>query len=652
MGETEAAPGEESMQRGPRVDHLTRAGLNLIRQALSIYDADLRLAVCNRPFQAMFGLPERLVTPGAGFEETVRWLVENGEYGEVADADAFVRDRVEAARAFVPHYMERQRANGRTISVEGSPLPEGGWVTVYTDITAVKRQEALLRARSEELSDQVLSHSEELALTNRRLEATIAQLEEAKSQLTSMEARIRLTTEMTPAHIARVDRDGIYTYTNRRLSTLLPDRRSDIVGLSFEEALGPVAARLRPSLARALDGEASVLEFTEPLSGRRIRTAFTPDRTGPQDPVTGVYLLSTDVTKEAQARAALAQTHKRELAAQLTSGLAHDFANLLTIILGLQGRLERMPLPSGAQELTEATKTAARRGGLLLDKIARMSGPTEIRPAPVVLRDFLDGFAPLARAPLPQGIAFRTRLEVPHPAVMLDAGSLQDALLNLVLNARDAIGPGPGEIGLALRAVQDTWLEITVTDTGPGFSEEAQAHALDPFYTTKGDEGSGLGLSMVYDMTKLAGGHVRIGNRTAGGGAVTLRLPLVAAEAQARPQLVLVVDDMADLRAAVRTTLTDLGHQVIEAASAEEARELSDIPGLDWVISDLRLGAEDGVSLLSGLAVRAPHLKLALMTSVPEGDSRRAEAARRWPVMSKPVGAAHLTRLLAREDAA
>jgi signal transduction histidine kinase len=650
--EEERIGREEAMQRDRGMDHLTRAGLNLIQQALSIYDADLRLAVCNRPFQTMFGLPEALVTPGAGFEETVRWLVENGEYGDVSDPEGFVRDRVEAARAFVPHYMERRRANGRTISVEGSPLPEGGWVTVYTDITAVKRQEELLRARSEELSDQLLSHAEELARTNRRLEATIAQLEEAKRELTEMEARIRLTTEMTPAHIAHVDRDGVYTYTNRRLSTLLPDRGSDIVGLSFEDALGPVADRLRPTLSRALEGEASVLEFTEPTSGRRIRTAFTPDRTDPEDPITGVYLLSMDVTEEAQARAALAQTHKRELAAQLTSGLAHDFANLLTIILGLQTRLEKMPLPTGALELTGATKTAARRGGLLLDKIARMSGPREIRPTPVVLRDFLDSFTPLARAPLPAEIGFTARSEVAHPAVMLDADSLQDSLLNLVLNARDAIGAGPGEIALTVRAVQDTWLEFAVTDTGPGFSEAALAEALNPFFTTKGEEGSGLGLSMVYDMTKLAGGQVRLDNRPEGGGAVTLRLPLKPAAAEARPRLVLLVDDMADLRASVREMLTGLGHQVIEAASAEEALTLADIPGLDWVISDLRLGETDGVSLLSTLAGRAPALRLALMTSVPDGDPRRADGARRWPVLSKPVGPGQLARLFADEAAA
>ncbi len=637
-------------------DHLTRAGLNLIQQALSIYDADLRLAVCNRPFQTMFNLPEALVTPGAPFRDTIRYLVETGEYGDIDDIDGFVRTRVDQARAFQPHYMERRRANGRTISVEGSPLPEGGWVTVYTDITAIKRQEELLRARSEELSDQVLTHAEDLAATNRALAATIAQLQEAKAELTEMEARIRLTTEMTPAHIARVDRDGVYTYTNRRLSSLLPGRQSDIVGLSFEQALGAhTAARLRPNLDRALMGEASVLEFTETDTGRRIRTAFTPDQLGPGDPITGVYLLSTDLTQETQARTALAQTGKRELAAQLTSGLAHDFANLLTIILGLQGKLDRMPLPIGAHELTGATKAAARRGGDLLNKIARMSGPHDMREAPTVLADFLSTLAPLARATLPQGISLRIENTVTAPALMLDPGSLQDSLLNLVLNARDAIATVPGQGGqitLRLVSVRETWLDITVTDSGPGFSETALTHALDPFFTTKGDAGSGLGLSMVYDLTKLSGGQVRLGNADAGGACVTLRLPLRPAQAEARPRLVLLVEDTAEIRAAVRDGLTGLGHQVIEATTATEALTLADIPGIDWVLSDIRLGPEDGVTLLDRIASKHPTLHLALMTSLPASDPRRTAGARRWPVLPKPVDATALHTLFAREAAA
>ncbi|MEY8842314.1 PAS-domain containing protein, partial [Cribrihabitans sp. XS_ASV171] len=163
-----------------RIKAMTTAGLNLIGQALSIYDSDLRLAVSNSRFQEMFGLPDRLVEPGAEFSDTIRFLAESGEYEPEEDIEEIVRSRVEQALAFEPHYLERVRPNGQVISVEGAPLPQGGWVAVYTDITSTKRVEMLLRARSEELSDQLLTHAEQLSATNRELAATITALEEAK----------------------------------------------------------------------------------------------------------------------------------------------------------------------------------------------------------------------------------------------------------------------------------------------------------------------------------------------------------------------------------------------------------------------------------------------------------------------------------------
>ncbi|WP_201156337.1 PAS-domain containing protein, partial [Rhodobaculum claviforme] len=261
---------------------LTRAGLNLIQQALSIYDSDLRLANCNRRFQEMFDLPDWVVTPGARFEDTIRYLVQRGEYGPVDDLDAAVAHRVEAARAFQPHYIERARPDGRWISVEGAPLPQGGWVTVYTDITEIKYQERLLKIRADELSAQLLVDSRRLAQANRALAASNAALEEAKRELTEMEARTRLTTEMMPAHIAHVGPDLVYTYSNRRLSTILPGRPSEIVGLHGRDALGAdVFDRIEPRLHRALMGEASVFELAHEDSGRRIRVALTPDTAGP-----------------------------------------------------------------------------------------------------------------------------------------------------------------------------------------------------------------------------------------------------------------------------------------------------------------------------------------------------------------------------------
>ncbi len=621
-----------------RTDALTQAGLNLIQQALTIYDSDLKLAVCNRRFAEMFDLPDDYVRPGATFQDTIRHLAEHGEYGKIEDIDAFVRERTEVALAFEPHYMERPRANGRTISVEGAPLPQGGWVTVYTDITNEKAQEQLLRTRSELLSEEVLARSEELSATNRQLAATISALEETRRQLTEMEARTRLTTEMMPAHIAHVDANGYYTYSNRRLSSVIPGRPSNIIGEHISRALGPdTFAKVRPHLETAFDGTQSTFEFTDAESARRIRVVFTPD----QDEQ-GVYILSLDVTEETQARVALQQTRRREIAAQLTSGLAHDFSNLLTIILGTQSKLSRMELGDTADTLIKATLNAAKRGGTLLNRIADMTGARAYRPEPVDLPTWLSEFETLATSTLPHGVTLEITNTVAEP-LLLDPGMLQDGLLNLILNARDACSPN-GSISLTVSEIIETWVQFTVEDTGTGFSEEAMAHALNPFFTTKGAEGSGLGLAMVYDMAKVAGGQIQLENGTKGA-RVSLRLPIRHADTMPESNLILLVEDDPNLRMGVRDMLTDLGHSVIEATSVEEAALLAKgLPEINFVLSDIVLEQEaPGVDLLH----RLPDCDVRLMTSLPINHPLHQAAIAHGPVLTKPFSAPQLAGFLA-----
>ncbi|WP_137702654.1 hybrid sensor histidine kinase/response regulator [Marimonas lutisalis] len=631
-------------ERSTDTHAMTMAGLNLIQQALSIYDRELRLVVSNAQFRDMFELPAQLTTPGASFSETIRYLATRGEYGPIDDIDRFVATRVEQARAFEPHYMERPRANGRWISVEGSPLPEGGWVAVYTDITAPKRAEQLLRARSEELSDQLLSHAEELSAANRELAATVTALEEAKRQITEAEARTRLTAEMMPAHIAHVGSDRRYTYSNRRLTSVMPGSQTDIIGKHAADVLGPQPwSVIGPQLDRAFAGQPAVFEFNHDPSSRRIRVALTPDEsTG------GVYILSMDITEETQTRAALQQTRRREMAAQLTSGLAHDFSNLLTIILGMQSRLQRMDLPDVADELIAATLSAARRGGSLLNRIADVTGAREVNPRPTDLPAFLRDFETLAGSTLPAGITLEINNLIAHEAIMLDAGMLQDSLLNLVLNARDACGAAGGRITLTARTVQNTWAEFSVCDTGPGFSADALAHGFEPFFTTKGGEGSGLGLAMVYDMTKLAGGRATLSNCDTGG-QVALRLPLRPAPAAMAPGLVLLVEDSPDLRASVRDMLTGAGHTVIEAASVDEALALAaQIPDISLILSDISLeGDATGVDLIDRLP--DPHPPCFLMTSLPASHPLHQAALSRAPVLAKPFSDQALTGFLSNQ---
>ena len=619
---------------------MTTAGLNLIGQGLSIYDSQLRLVVSNRPFQAMFDLPDELVQPGSFFRDTIRYLAEQGEYGDDIDIEEVVALRVRQALTFEPHYLERMRANGQVISVEGAPLPNGGWVAVYTDITATKQAETLLRARSAELSGQLLDRAEELSATNRKLAATISALEEAKRQLTEIEARTRMTTEMMPAHIAHLDAKGRYDYSNRRLNSVMPGRPSEILGSHISQALGAAAfQKVEPYLRKAYEGDTSVFEFTEEQGSRRIRVSFTPDGEG------GVYVMSMDVTEETQARVALQQTRRRELAAQMTSGLAHDFSNLLTIILGMQSRLDKMELPDTAHELVAATQQTARRGGQLLNRIADMTGTRTPQPKATDMRGLLEDLRILASPSLPRGMGLSVVNTLPDEALMLDPGMLQDALLNLVLNARDACGL-TGQITISAHKIGSIWVEIAVSDTGPGFSEQALDKALNPFFTTKGDKGTGLGLPMVYDTVKLAGGDLNLRN-TPSGASVVIRLPYRPA-AQMAEGLVLLVEDSDALRDEFRDMLVGLGYMVIEATSAQEAIDLlAHVPDIALVLSDIRLNGP-----LTGLDLARqtkPDLPCILMTSLPFSDPTYRQAQTLAPVLSKPFTRAQLSALIRTE---
>jgi CheY-like chemotaxis protein/anti-sigma regulatory factor (Ser/Thr protein kinase) len=258
----------------------------------------------------------------------------------------------------------------------------------------------------------------------------------------------------------------------------------------------------------------------------------------------------------------------------------------------------------------------------------------------------------MAAASLPPGLELDLSCEPDLPAVWLDPGAVQDSLLNLILNARDAMAPaGCGTIRVRAVRTGDTWLDLVVEDDGPGFSAEALRRGLDPFFTTKGGEGSGLGLSMVFDHASLAGGSVKLANRPGGGASVVLRLPYrpVAERTGGAIQglMVLLVEDSPEIRAEVRDMLCAQGHSVIEAASAAEAEALARIEGLGLLLSDLNLaGDETGLALAQRLA--AAGLPAGLLTSLPPEDPLHRAASAEFPVLAKPFGPEALAGFLAR----
>jgi signal transduction histidine kinase/CheY-like chemotaxis protein len=616
---------------------LTQAGLNLIKQAISIYDQNLRLVLANLQFQRMFDLPKSLVEPGGSFEETLRVLAERGEYGELEDVEGFLAERVAQAKAFAPHYFERTRANGTTISVEGSPLQGGGWVAVYSDITELKTQEALLRSRSVNLSEELISRSEELARANRTLTSTVITLEETKHQLLASQARLNLTNSMIPAHIARVNRDGIYTYTNHKLSSIVPGRSNEIVGKHMTEALGQeVFGKIADAFAATLEGDAPVVEFEHKDAGRHNRVAFTPD-IDENGTIVGAYLLSANVTEQVRARQALAHTKRRELAAQLTSGLAHDFGNLLTIILGEQDRLSRLDgLPEEAMQFLETIKSAARRGGDLIAGLGDLDAQRSINIRLTEFAGFIKQTTLLAKAALPDRIELNVQNDVAASHLMIDAGFAQDALLNLVLNAIDAVEDA-GQITMTASVDAANFLNFCVEDTGSGFSQDAMSNALAPFFTSKSDRaGRGLGLSTTFDFARSSGGTVRLANRRAGGAQVTILVPYLPAEPVV-PGVVLLVEDNVSIRQTVRGYLRRMGHAVIETDSVDEAKKLAVLGDVTFVVTDLMLkNGGTGFELAEHLSKTRSDLPLLIITGRPPGDPQCKAAAHAYPFLHKP----------------
>lgn len=624
------------------IAQMTRSGLNLIKQAISIYDADLKLAVSNQRFQDMFDLPDELVKLGKPFADCIHYLAQKGDYGEVDDIDVFVKERVEQAKAFQPHYLERDRANGTRISIEGSPLRQGGWVTVYTDITDVKNHEAMLRDRSKDLSQQLLKRSEELSHINRELTASVTALEQAKCELIESELRMNLTNSMIPAHIARVDVNGCYTYTNQKLDTVIPNRPKNILGKHIKEALGIEAyEEVEPRFQDALKGQSSAFEFALKDQGKQVRVAFTPD-TDDDGSVIGAYLLSMDITEEANARRGLMHARRRELAAQLTSGMAHDFSNLLTIILGQQNKLESLEyLDEDVKEIVMTTKAAALRGGALLNGLSQLTAKRTLTPCAIDFSDLINGVDRLGNATLPAEIDLIIDNRIGSDRVILDQGFTQDALLNLILNAREAIN-GAGTIVVTAKKVEN-WLDLIVQDTGSGFTEDAIKNVFTPFYTTKkGPAGRGLGLTTVFDFAKISGGRVDVHNHKNGGAIVSLRIPYVATIPMV-PGLVLLVEDNETIRQTIRDYLRVMGHSVLEANSAEEALRLSTIPGLTHIITDLMLEGEmTGYDMAIQLQNNNIELPITIITGLPEDEPLRRLASESFPVLHKPFTDAQL----------
>ncbi|HRI18964.1 MAG TPA: PAS-domain containing protein, partial [Burkholderiaceae bacterium] len=413
---TPSSPIEDPLKRYRSL----QAALDLIDQGFTLIDNDLGLLAWNRSFLRLLDFPDTLAFPGAPFEGFIRYNADRGEYGP-GDAAAQVAERVEAARRFESHEFERVRPDGTVLKVRGVPVPGIGFITLYSDITAQKRAER-----------QILEHAAEL-------ERRVA---ERTSELRLSEAQMRLITDSIPALIAYFDHRKAYRYINRGYQDWfgLDPRRLDRV--SAREFLGDTTYEaIRPNVTRAFAGEAVTYEYEARCVDGRVRTARTtliPEKSA-DGAVVGCFELTFDVSELRRTQQQLAQAEKMEALGQLTGGIAHDFNNMLTVIIGNLGALrERMGDGEQDADFVDPTLAAARRG---VDLIRALLGFARRQPLNAGAADI----APLAgtvvkllRRSMPEGLKLEVDAGEKPLRAWVDASQLQDALVNMILNARDA----------------------------------------------------------------------------------------------------------------------------------------------------------------------------------------------------------------------
>jgi signal transduction histidine kinase/CheY-like chemotaxis protein len=399
--------------------------------------------------------------------------------------------------------------------------------------------------------------------------------------------------------------------------------------------------------------------------------------------------VAAEVAERRQAEDALRQAQKMEAIGQLTGGVAHDFNNLLLVITGSLDMIAREARGNARLErLVAVAQKGASRGAQLTSQLLAFARRQTLRPETRPINDLIAEFDVLATRMLGGAIETEFRLDPDAGACHVDPAQFGSAVLNLIVNARDAMHDGgsltvsSGNLSLDFRAASQhtdaraiSYVFVEVADTGPGMMPEVLDRATEPFFTTKEPgKGTGLGLSQVYGFVHQSGGFLQIKSAPGAGTRVRIHLPragtasrsgepaeLTAVEAPAAGTI-LVVEDDNDVRSLVVEQLSALGYDVVEAATGQAALDLiaSERGPIDLVLTDVVMpGGMSGVELAQTLRTRDPSLKVVLtsgfMSSSPipnVAPGLRGEARSVYPVLSKPYRQNDLARVIERALAA
>jgi PAS domain S-box-containing protein len=489
--------------------------------------------------------------------------------------------------------------------------------------------------------------------------------------------------EATPDEIFVKDLEGRYILVNEAFARFIGKSPADIVGRNDFELYPEKDAR------GFVEADRQVLASGKPQAFEGVATGAAGERTylvtkgvyrDKNGQILGVYGISHDITELQQAHESLEQTRealfraqKMEAVGQLTGGIAHDFNNILAIILG-NVELLRLHFPgdSHAGEIINAVMRATLHGKDLTGHLLAFSRRRLLNPQPVDVNALVASVVRLLGRTLGATIRVVTDTSSGSGVAFADPAALEAAVLNVALNARDAM-PDGGVLTIRTSTVAITEIPtidddlkpgdyalLELEDTGSGMAPEVVARVFEPFFTTKtSGHGTGLGLSMVYGFAKQSGGTVTIESQPGRGTTFRLFLPLAENEeadpliADAPPAMpavartVLVVEDETDVRNIVRRQLESLGHRVLVAEADTEALLLLQGPGApDLLLTDVLLATgRNGIELASAARVVRPGLPVIFMsgyTAVPDALQRIRETGA--PLLSKPFTTPQLER--------
>jgi PAS domain S-box-containing protein len=502
----------------------------------------------------------------------------------------------------------------------------------------------------------------------------------AEDELRHAEQNFRLLVEgVTDYAIYMLDPQGYVTNWNagaQRIKGYLPE---EIIGRHFS-TFYTVEDRERGLPDRGLETARSAGRFEkEGIRVRKDGTRFWANVVidaihDDQGELIGFAKITRDITERKEADQALTlateellQSQKMEAIGRLTGGVAHDFNNLLMAITGsLELLRKRIPQDEKLLRLVDNAMQGAQRGASLTQRMLAFARRQELKPETVLVHRLVAGMTDMLSRALGPTIEVVTEFPAELDPVMVDANQLELAILNLAVNAKDAM-PAGGRITISadeVSADENTvlkpgrYVRLTVADTGEGMNAATLSRATEPFFTTKGvGKGTGLGLAMVRGLTEQSGGTLSIESAVDKGTRVTMWIPasvsapVAAREAEpmtedtpSRRLKVLVVDD--DVLVAMNTTamLEDLGHEAVEVHSGRQALEtLETIPGFDLVITDQAMPQMTGSELVTAARAKWPDLRVILATGyaeLPEG------ADKDLPRLGKPFMQSDLERAL------